>query len=467
VKRLVLGAALAALALLAAGWKSLLPPSIPVPAVRDREIAPVTVLNPRKPPLPNRRLVITGGRIASLEEARAGRAGEERFVTPGLIDMHAHLPPWYAPGQRDLFLALFLLHGVTSMRDAGSLDGRTFALAREIAAGEVAGPRVFGCGRWLDGDPKAWPMARSVRDSTEAIAQVAALSHEAVCVKALSGVSPSVRDALREAAHRRGLSLIGHLPLQSPFAEWRLDEIEHVCDPHCWRLGPSERDELVRTAREHRIAHTPTLVVYDRQLAMYAGDPRVTPAVALLPRVWSEVIWNRRYRLGFDMPPVDPRQSQRRAHEAMFEMIQETVSALHRAGVPIYAGSDVLNPMVVPGDGLQRELALLVGSGLTNDEAWRAATSLPAQQFGIEGLGTIAVGAPADLLIFSRNPVDDLGALSSLEAVIVGGRYYDVPELRRGIDAQLEHFARWPYDWLSMGVTRAILESIARGAGDE
>lgn len=443
------------------------PPPLPVPPVRDLVIEQVIVINPGQPPLAHQSVAVAKGKIASLRTEPSAGAGQERFVTPGLIDMHVHFPPWYAPGQRDLFLALFLLHGVTSVRDVGSLDGGTFALASDVELGRLAGPRIFACGPWLDGNPAAWPMAQSVDDAAAARDAVDSLPREAACVKALSGASPSVRDALRAAAHRRGLPLIGHLPLESPFTESRLDEVEHVCDPHCWRLGPSERDTLVRTAVAHGIAHTPTLVVYDRQIAMYDGDRSTTPAVALLPRVWPEVIWNPRYRLGFDLPPENQRELRRRAHEAMLEMIKETVRDLHKAGVPIYAGSDVLNPLVVPGDGLRRELALLVDSGLSAAEAWQAATSMPGATLGLEGLGAIAVGAPADLLIFTRNPVDDLDALSSLEAVVVGGRYYPVSELRRGIDAQLRSFADGPFDWLSVTASRSILDWLTRAAAPD
>ena len=61
------------------------------------------------------------------------------------------------------------------------------------------------------------------------------------------------------------------------------------------------------------------------------------------------------------------------------QFMKKVTRALHRAGVPLIAGTDAMGlPLVAPGISLHRELELLVESGLTPYEAIRAATVAPA-----------------------------------------------------------------------------------------
>jgi hypothetical protein len=86
-----------------------------------------------------------------------------------------HHPPALAVAERALFGLLFLAHGVTSVRDAGSTVGDPAGLARQIERGERPGPRTFGCGPFLDGDPPIWPTARVVRGAADAPDAIEAL----------------------------------------------------------------------------------------------------------------------------------------------------------------------------------------------------------------------------------------------------------------------------------------------------
>ena len=108
---------------------------------------------------------------------------------------------------------------------------------------------------------------------------------------------------------------------------------------------------------------------------------------------------------------------------------RETVAALHRAGVPILAGTDAnetpgvpFNPMF--GDSLHHELELLVEAGLSTIDALRAATSLPAQHFGLIDRGIIKPGYRADLVLIDGNPLEDIRATRQIRRVWCGGIEY-------------------------------------------
>jgi imidazolonepropionase-like amidohydrolase len=69
------------------------------------------------------------------------------------------------------------------------------------------------------------------------------------------------------------------------------------------------------------------------------------------------------------------------------------VVLLYRAGVPLLAGTDTMNPQCFPGFGLHDELGLLVDAGLSRLAALQTATLNPAQFMGqLDRRGTIAVG---------------------------------------------------------------------------
>ncbi|MEU6955050.1 amidohydrolase family protein [Streptomyces sp. NPDC045714] len=88
--------------------------------------------------------------------------------------------------------------------------------------------------------------------------------------------------------------------------------------------------------------------------------------------------------------------------------------ALHRAGVPLLAGTDA-NPFAPShGDGLHRELELLVQAGLSPLEALAAGTGVTARCFGLADRGRIAPGLRADLVLVDGDPTRDIVASRSV-----------------------------------------------------
>jgi predicted amidohydrolase len=78
----------------------------------------------------------------------------------------------------------------------------------------------------------------------------------------------------------------------------------------------------------------------------------------------------------------------------------------------------------LPGASLQRELALFAEAGIGIEQVWKLATRDAGQRLGIKGLGCVEAGAPADILVFRRDPTRNLDHRASLEAVVAAGRLY-------------------------------------------
>jgi len=441
----------------------LAPPHLEVPpaAVSLRD---VIVVNPGRDRRPVTRLEVRGGRVAWMGDAgiapRLGTDDSEpfapdveryagAFVLPGLIDMHVHQPPDTPLGDVELAALLFLRHGVTAVRDTGSFDGKVLEARRRIREGEIAGPRIFACGPILDGDPPFWPGSRVVRDAAEARRAVDELAAQGVdCIKVYERVSPEALEAIREAAERHELPVIGHVPDAVSFGAARLADVQHLTGI----VGPDEElteariRAVVTTSAALGIAHTPTLVFLDRVASIVDGrDPRADPAARMLPRYYRELLWD---------PAYDPRLRSLTAADG--DRLRETlrnakriVKELHAAGVPIHVGTDAMNPFVVPGVSLHEEMWELVDAGLTPEQVWIAATRDAARALRQPTLGNVRIGAPADLLIFREDPTRDLNALQTLEAVIAAGRLYPRETLEEASGRWQKHFADPVYDTIS------------------
>lgn len=117
----------------------------------------------------------------------------------------------------------------------------------------------------------------------------------------------------------------------------------------------------------------------------------------------------------------------------------ENVRRLHAAGVTLLAGTDAGNPGTTHGASQHAELALLVQAGLTPVEALRAATSAPAQRFGLSDRGRIAPGLRADLVLVDGDPGTDITATRAIRTVWKNGysvaRVAGTPAARVGVGA--------------------------------
>jgi imidazolonepropionase-like amidohydrolase len=238
-------------------------------------------------------------------------------------------------------------------------------------------------------------------------------------------------------------------------------EVQHLmglgADWHA--IGDAEIERYVAHSERAGIAHTPTLVTYLHAARLDAPAALAAdPAAALLPRFYRERLWQS------DANPLLALLVPGGAEEARARVavMRDTVARLRAAGVRVLAGSDVINPFVVPGASLREELAALVGAGFTPEEVLAAATRGAGEALRVPDLGRLVPGAAADVALYRDDPTRDLAALASLEAVIAGGRLYPAEDLRRAADALRAHADRFPYAQTADLAARAAVAGIAR-----
>jgi imidazolonepropionase-like amidohydrolase len=315
------------------------------------------------------------------------------YVMPGLIDMHVHL-------SRD-DLPAYLAAGITTVRNMWGWS-EIERIRKDMAAGVLEGPRVFSAGPAVDGDPPVRQGAAVITDPSlvhSLVQRQKAAGWE--YIKVYQNLSRRVFSALASEATAAGLPLIGHVPTDVPFeqANAAMASIEHM----------EGYDKALTGARKPGFRSW--LEVSSRDAPVMAALARATveretwncPTLLVAARV-----------LGKGLSP-DERHRAAKARRAM-------VRALHDAGARLLAGTDGGVPLV-PAGVLAEELVELGRAGLSPYEALRAATVNAASFLGADGLGTLAEGMKADLVVLEADPLMDLTVVQHPAAVMIAGEW--------------------------------------------
>jgi len=397
------------------------PPSI-VPDVAVVDVATGQIL-------PHRDILLRGERIAEIRPATS-RSRRERFVIPGLWDMHVHL--WNEDPQTGLYLA----NGVTSVRDMGDDLDRVRLLQARIARGEIPGPRIYAAGAVVSSTP-AEPGLRMpvniVRTPNEARRIFDAYYDQRVDLIGIRDLDARSFEALAERSRHDGIPFAGDLPDSVPAAEAALDRM--VSMEHLFGIGlacSSKQQELrARLLTAHENTDAVIMDTYDPPTAASLWDLFRRYGVRQTPMLtW----WNRRACLngardGIAYIAESTRSAwgpaQPESDQAHYDFATRLTREMARAGVPILAGTDTGEPWTAPGFELHRELELLQSAGLTPAQALRAATLEPAKLMRRDDQGEVKKGAIADLVVLTANPLADVRNTRAIDEVIVRGKAID------------------------------------------
>lgn len=380
--------------------------------------------------------------------------GRGKFALPGLIDAHVHVVHVldFAHVTGDEVLPLYLAAGVTSIRSTGDEVVAATLVARFAAAHPEFCPRVFTCSPLLDADPPIHrDVGRAVTDPTRVPELFDELERwDITTVKIYAGTSRLVGRAIIEESHRRGLFVTAHLgnySAQDAVADG-VDGLEHIWSVFNYVIPPEVTSQpghrgqldlnnplcesLVADLAQRGTFVDPTLAVF-RNMILLPDVPEIYdhPDNALAPKRLREFWPVYLQRTG--CPQGGSLEDRRRE----FARYQELTGKLYRAGVPLLVGTDSPEPQVTPGFSLHQELEMLVESGLPPAAAltaatWTNATVLRQQ----ERLGSISPGRTADLLLLTKNPLDDIRHTRSIQVVIHHGLICHPDELLQRVPSE-------------------------------
>ncbi|MBV9624747.1 MAG: amidohydrolase family protein [Acidobacteria bacterium] len=370
--------------------------------------------------------------------------GTGKTLVPGLWDAHQHVAG-------DFTGPMLMALGITSVRDPGSNSLLTLARAERRAKGELLMPHVYPS-MLIDGrGPNTAQLGSVATSLDDAIAMVRKAKADGfVAIKFYGTFSPAWVKPTAAEAHRLGLHVHGHLPAGMRTLEAindGYDEITHIyfvimqampdavvnkSDGLARMEGPGRyakdvdldaepMKSLIEIMARGKIVSDPTLVVAESLYVPNNGDlsAAYAPYIGTLPPTLE-----RGFRSGGLAVPSDLTRAD---YRASFAKLCALVEDMHKAGVPIVAGTDGFG-----GLELVHELEIYVSAGFTPEEALAAATLIPAQLVSADKTtGSISVGKKADLVLVEGDPSKHIGDLRQTRVVMMDGKMMDADALRR------------------------------------
>ena len=405
-----------------------------------------------------------------------------KYAVPGLWDMHTHsnqLSPW-------LHHPLYIANGVTGIRDmSGQLSERDSYWAgtqerlewtKDLDTHERISPRyVLQSSYQIDGPssvPEGFPAFFKLEHTEDVDSLLNFYKNEKTdFIKVYSQIPPKSYKKLATSASKYGLHLAGHKPVfisledailhgQKSFEHGRIFMYE--CFPKAdslvvssdWkRLFMESRSsmvqdfdwatalELMQLMKEKKAYWTPTLQTL--KFEAYAHEP------SFLSNENLKYVSTARKKLWWG-PDVQNNKERSLSAKgkglstAFYEAAQAQIKKANEIGVPIMAGSDVTDSYTFAGFSMHEELKDLTACGLTNLEALRAATIIPAQYAKLDkDFGSIEENKMADLIVLEGNPLEDIVNTKRISGVLSNGAYYNsdaIEELKSYVEAMSSSF---------------------------
>jgi imidazolonepropionase-like amidohydrolase len=334
-------------------------------------------------------------------------------LLPGLIDAHFHIDG------DDPLPALYLSHGITSVRDPGQWI-EAYDVARK---GPAPVPRLFLCGPHLDSPPPAYPTdSYIVRDAEETRLAVSRFADDgASAIKVYFRLPLALIRVAIETAHSRGIPVMGHLEIVDAGDAIRagIDGIEHATS-FGTALLPLRDAEKYRQAvlADNNARKEGRYQVWN---SLNFDTPR---ARALFKLIVDHGTFVSPTLAVFERQTGDKDTTEMHVHG--FKQMETFVRLVHAAGAKIVVGSHSDVPHAKRGWAYQRELELLVESGLTPMEAIVAGTMENARYFRIaERLGSVESGKLADLVLVEGDPLKDISNMRQVKRVMLNGRWIE------------------------------------------
>ena len=415
--------------------------------------------------LPNATVIIKNEKIVSLNGSIPDHAeiidGKGKWLIPGLIDMHVHVPadgtfrlkfPTRAAttffNTQDV-MTPFVANGITTIFEL-TARAEHFGQRNEIASGDVIGPRM-ALAALINGRDESGRTANTPSDGRQTVRIIKAEGYE--FVKVYSGLNIETYKAIVDEANKQGLKVIGHIPnafrgkLKDAFVPHfgmvaHAEEFSKQTD----EFSDQDAKRFAQLAKENGTWLTPTLTA----LVWIASQARSLDELHALhslqyvhPLLQSKWLTSNNYNKGTNPGRV--------AYlEKMINFHVQLVRAFKEAGVPIVAGTDAGVSGVVAGFSLHDEIELLVEAGLTPEEALTSATRLPSIWLGIDSVaGTIEVGKYADLVLLNDNPLISIKNTHKIFGVFVNGRWLDKSRITAMLSdlSKRNTASKQKYDW--------------------
>ncbi len=439
---------------LSAGLLALLAISLPAGA-ETTVLKNVTVIDGTgAAPQPNSAIVMTDGKIAYVGpvagvKAPSGATVKDlsgKFVMPGIIDSHVHVGmmhdvtqdfKYYTRENVEADLKQYAAYGVTAVEILGTDRDLIFDLRKEERAGRPKMARVFTAGQgevFKGGYGGLLGLNVPVSTPEEARKQVDEQAAKGVDLIKLwmdderktipVKMTYAVSGAIVDEAHKKHLKAVAHVFYLADAKELVREGINGFA--HMVRDQPVDNELLSMMKAKGVWMVSATLsreMAYSLAIMPWLNDPFFTRGVT--PGTLTALRSTDREKAVVTGPTRFPGLPYEK--KVFFDMDRTLYQALDnyramvKAGVNTGMGTDSGPNGRYPGFNAHEEMQLEVLAGRTPMDAIKSATSDNARWLGDNGIGSIAAGKWADLLVLDKNPAEDIHNTETINSVYIAG----------------------------------------------
>ena len=433
------------------------------------------IINIETGAIEQRSIFINDGRIVKLKPVDENNYNSEiiidatdKYILPGFWDNHVHFRGGDSLIQANKdFLKLFIMNGVTTVRDAGGdLTTSVLDWNVQISNNELIGPTIFTSGPKLDGPNASWAGSlevESAKDISRALDSLQELKTDFVKIYESKISREAFLETVKQAT-RRGLITSGHMPFTVELREnieAGIGAIEHLyyvlkgCSSEEKQITQAiidneygfwqSMEKLIATYDEFTAQSTfnklknnnvfvvPTLHIGDVLSTLDEIDHSHDAYLKLMP---NGIIETYQGRIKGFLTGTEKARQDRKTLNTFFKSL---VKSLNDAEVKLMAGSDsgAFNSYTYPGISLHKELEAMVNSGISNLDALQTSTYNGSDFLKKNtDYGTIEVGKKADLVLLNANPLIEITQTRNIYKVIKNNQVYNPETIAKTIGCE-------------------------------
>jgi hypothetical protein len=335
-----------------------------------------------------------------------------KYIMPSLSDAHVHLPK----DENDLekFLILNLINGVTKLRSMRG-DWSHLKWKEEYNTETSIYPRLY---------LSAPPISRKYDFNSEELEAYVDRAKDFDFIKILSIKDETLFKELDSLCKVNNITIGGHFP--NNISDDLLFKSNYKSFEHLG--GLTEQSELtenrIQEISKKDIFICPTLSWYSIGSGRYTFDElRKQPGMKYFSKevIDDWILKTKQYRdkLGYKAYKEEVAIELKKL-ENKYQIIKK----LNKIGVKMLLSPDSSSKYIVPGFGVVGEMELLKNADLSNFEILKMATVNFADFFN-KDYGTIEEGKDADFIILNNNPLDNIDALKTIDALFFNNNYLD------------------------------------------